>query len=76
MNKMNEKEYEWLRTEMRRHNRQRRDNGKGDPNDEELEDLRDKNRDRICLLVDGCGDIPTSTQGRSPGPLYIETEEE
>jgi len=78
MNGMNEKEYAWLRTEMRRCiTVNERILAKDDPNDEELEDAWGIKTgiEYVFWLMD-VGIYQSGTYGRSPGPLYIETEEE
>ena len=78
MNTLNEKEYEWLRTEMRRCITVNEGiMARGDPNDEELEDAYGIKTgiEYVFWLMD-VGIYQSGTYGRSPGPLYIETEEE
>lgn len=78
MNGMSEKEYEWLRTEMRRCITVNEGiMARGDPNDEELEDAYGIKTgiEYVFWLMD-VGIYQPGTEGRSPGPLYIEMEEE
>ena len=72
MNELNEKEYEWLRTEMRRCITVNEGIlAKNDPNDEELEDAWGIKTgiEYVFWLMD-VGIYQPGTQGRSPGPLY------
>ena len=78
MSGLNEKEYEWLRTEMKRCiavNDAILE--ESDPHNEELEDAFGIKTgiEYVFWLMD-VGIYQPGTQGRSPGPLYIEMEEE
>ena len=81
MNTLNEKEYEWLRTEMKRciavNDAILEEN---DPHNEELKDAYGiKTGIEYVFWLMEVGIYQPGTQGRSPGPLYnvaIETEEE
>ena len=78
MNGLNEKEYTWLRDEMRRCITVNEGiMAKGDPNDEELEDAFGIKTgiEYVFWLMD-VGIYQPGTYGRSPGPQYKEMEEE